>query len=174
MIELTDCWISPSNEDDVTFTVHIVSGETFKFRGDFQADDEYRFTSLFQRTMPKTDRNGSINYELLPDRMLLIWSASVTRPLLHSVSFFFKVCLLSSLVEIYFDGLFVLSLPITWSTNTYVQSTRLKVGSSQDSSHHQESSDVLESIIINKPWKRWKKFFTVSSWTNGISSKRSM
>ncbi|UJR25287.1 hypothetical protein I4U23_006639 [Adineta vaga] len=32
VIELTDCWISPSNEDDVTFTVQTGSGETFRFR----------------------------------------------------------------------------------------------------------------------------------------------
>jgi len=32
VIELTDCWISPSNEDDVTFTVQTSGGDTFKFR----------------------------------------------------------------------------------------------------------------------------------------------
>ncbi|CAF0760666.1 unnamed protein product [Adineta steineri] len=33
VIELTDCWISPSNEDDVTFTVQTGSGgDIFKFR----------------------------------------------------------------------------------------------------------------------------------------------
>jgi hypothetical protein len=32
VIELTDCWISPSNEDDVTFTVQTGGGDTFKFR----------------------------------------------------------------------------------------------------------------------------------------------
>jgi len=32
VIELTDCWISPSNEDDVTFTVQTSGGETYKFR----------------------------------------------------------------------------------------------------------------------------------------------
>ncbi|CAF1125701.1 unnamed protein product [Rotaria sordida] len=32
VIDLTDCWISPSNEDDVTFTLQIGSGDSFKFR----------------------------------------------------------------------------------------------------------------------------------------------
>jgi len=32
VIELTDCWISPSNEDDVTFTVQTGGGDIFKFR----------------------------------------------------------------------------------------------------------------------------------------------
>ncbi|CAF1188185.1 unnamed protein product [Adineta ricciae] len=32
VIELTDCWISPSNEDDVTFTVQTGGGDTFRFR----------------------------------------------------------------------------------------------------------------------------------------------
>ncbi|CAF3730715.1 unnamed protein product [Adineta steineri] len=32
VIELIDCWVSPSNEDDVTFTVQTVSGESFKLR----------------------------------------------------------------------------------------------------------------------------------------------
>lgn len=41
VIELIDCWISPSNEDDVTFTVQVVSGETYKFRGEC---DEQRQT----------------------------------------------------------------------------------------------------------------------------------
>ena len=36
VIELTDCWISPSNEDDVTFTVQTSAGETFRFRGIFE------------------------------------------------------------------------------------------------------------------------------------------
>ncbi len=33
MIELTDSWISPSNEDDITFTVQAGGGETYKLRG---------------------------------------------------------------------------------------------------------------------------------------------
>lgn len=33
MIELTDCWVSPSNEDDITFTVQTGAGEIFKLRG---------------------------------------------------------------------------------------------------------------------------------------------
>jgi len=33
VIELTDCWISPSNEDDVTFTLQTGGGESFKLRG---------------------------------------------------------------------------------------------------------------------------------------------
>jgi len=32
VIELTDCWITPSNEDDVTFTVQTGGGEAFKLR----------------------------------------------------------------------------------------------------------------------------------------------
>ncbi|CAF1171676.1 unnamed protein product [Adineta ricciae] len=32
IIELTDCWVSPSNEDDVTFTVQTNGSEIFKFR----------------------------------------------------------------------------------------------------------------------------------------------
>ncbi|CAF0811687.1 unnamed protein product [Rotaria sp. Silwood1] len=32
VIDLTDCWISPSNEDDVTFTVQTTGGDSFKFR----------------------------------------------------------------------------------------------------------------------------------------------
>jgi hypothetical protein len=33
VIELTDCWISPSNEDDITFTVQTGGGDIFKLRG---------------------------------------------------------------------------------------------------------------------------------------------
>jgi hypothetical protein len=32
-IELIDCWISPSNEDDITFTVQTGGGDTYKLRG---------------------------------------------------------------------------------------------------------------------------------------------
>ena len=33
VIELTDCWISPSNEDDVTFSVQTGAGDIYKLRG---------------------------------------------------------------------------------------------------------------------------------------------
>jgi uncharacterized protein (DUF39 family) len=32
VIELIDCWISPSNEDDITFSVQTGAGDTFKLR----------------------------------------------------------------------------------------------------------------------------------------------
>jgi hypothetical protein len=32
VIELPDCWISPSNEDDITFTIQTGSGDIFKLR----------------------------------------------------------------------------------------------------------------------------------------------
>lgn len=38
MIELTDCWVCPSNEDDMTFTVQTGTGEVFRFRGKQQED----------------------------------------------------------------------------------------------------------------------------------------
>ncbi len=40
VIELIDCWISPSNEDDITFSVQTGAGDTFKLRGKNQ--DFYR------------------------------------------------------------------------------------------------------------------------------------
>jgi hypothetical protein len=33
VVELTDCWISPSNEDDITFTIQTGCGDIFKLRG---------------------------------------------------------------------------------------------------------------------------------------------
>lgn len=33
IIELTDAWIAPSNEDDVTFSVQTNGGDAFKLRG---------------------------------------------------------------------------------------------------------------------------------------------
>jgi len=42
VIELTDCWISPSNEDDVTFTLQAASGESFKFRA-FDAKERQKW-----------------------------------------------------------------------------------------------------------------------------------
>jgi hypothetical protein len=78
VIEIADCWISPSNEDDVTFTMLIASGDTFRFRGNsfrttiFILRMNVMCEFVLQLTMLKRDRNGSINYVRVPDRMLLI------------------------------------------------------------------------------------------------------
>ncbi|CAF4669507.1 unnamed protein product [Rotaria sp. Silwood1] len=42
VIELTDCWISPSNEDDVTFTLQTGSGDAFKLRA-FDAKERQKW-----------------------------------------------------------------------------------------------------------------------------------
>ncbi|CAF3424662.1 unnamed protein product [Rotaria sp. Silwood1] len=42
VIELTDCWISPSNEDDVTFTVQTGGGDAFKLRA-FDAKERQKW-----------------------------------------------------------------------------------------------------------------------------------
>ncbi|CAF4046690.1 unnamed protein product [Rotaria sp. Silwood2] len=42
VIELTDCWISPSNEDDVTFAVQTGSGDAYKLRA-FDAKERQKW-----------------------------------------------------------------------------------------------------------------------------------
>ncbi|CAF3688320.1 unnamed protein product [Rotaria sordida] len=42
IIELTDCWIAPSNEDDVTFTLQTGSGDAFKLRA-FDAKERQKW-----------------------------------------------------------------------------------------------------------------------------------
>jgi len=73
VIELTDSWISPSNEDDITFTVQTGGGETFKLRGiDIFNFFKLNKFSLIKQLMLKKDKNGLINYEHLQDQMQLM------------------------------------------------------------------------------------------------------
>ena len=74
MIELTDCWICPSNEDDMTFTVQTGTGEIFRFRGKKKSTNIFDLFNQMniQQVMPKDDKNGLINYEHVQEAMLLM------------------------------------------------------------------------------------------------------
>ncbi|CAF0772594.1 unnamed protein product [Didymodactylos carnosus] len=58
VIELTDAWVSPSTEDDITFTVQTSSGETFKLR----ASDAKERQKWIDRLRSNTGANAAETY----------------------------------------------------------------------------------------------------------------